>query len=130
MPDDRPLQRHLDGCYCLVAPNLSVCLTDATWAELETQFAAATAADVMAALRTLHTRLRLMGDQLDLHGEAFTGRTPRQRPPNAHAKLKAVQREIDYRQRNYPRWVKDGRMKQADADAQIAIFREIEKDYT
>lgn len=45
-------------------------------------------------------------------------------------KLEAIQREIAYRKRVYPRLVQSGRMTQALADKQIALFEEIERDYT
>lgn len=45
-------------------------------------------------------------------------------------KREAVQREIAYRRRVYPRLVAGGKMTQALADKQIALFEEIERDYT
>lgn len=44
-------------------------------------------------------------------------------------KLKSVERELGFRRRVYPRRVGDGKMKQADADREIAIFEAIAKDY-
>lgn len=44
-------------------------------------------------------------------------------------KLEAVQRELNYRRRVYPRWIADKRMTQQLADRQIAIFEEIAADY-
>ncbi len=44
-------------------------------------------------------------------------------------KRKAIEREIRFRQRVYPRWVASGRMKQEQADYQIAVLLEIAEDY-
>ncbi len=44
-------------------------------------------------------------------------------------KLKALEREIAYRRRVYPRLVANGRMSQREADEQVAIFETIAKDY-
>ena len=44
-------------------------------------------------------------------------------------KLKAVERELSYRRHVFPRRVADGRMKQADADHQLAVFEAIRDDY-
>ena len=48
----------------------------------------------------------------------------------AEQKRKAVERELTYRRRVYPRWVSDGKMTQQLADQQIAIFEAIRMDYT
>lgn len=45
-------------------------------------------------------------------------------------KREAVQREIAYRRRVYPRLIDGGKMTREFADKQIAIFEEIERDYT
>lgn len=42
---------------------------------------------------------------------------------------KAVERELGYRRRVFPRRVEDGKMKQADADRQIAMFEQIRDRY-
>lgn len=44
-------------------------------------------------------------------------------------KQQAAAREVAQRQRVYPRLVEAGKMKQADADRQIAIMSAIEIDY-
>lgn len=44
-------------------------------------------------------------------------------------KLQAVERELGYRRRVYPRRVADGKMTQALADRQIAVFEDIAADY-
>lgn len=44
-------------------------------------------------------------------------------------KKKAVERELTFRRRVYPRWVADGRMTQKLADQQIEIFERIRDDY-
>lgn len=44
-------------------------------------------------------------------------------------KLKALERELGYRRRVFPRRVAEGKMKQADADREIAIFEAIAADY-
>ena len=36
-----------------------------------------------------------------------------------------IEREISMRQRVYPRWVEDGRMKQAKADAEIRTMQAV-----
>jgi len=41
------------------------------------------------------------------------------------AQIKAVEREIGMRERVYPRQVKAGKMRQAEADFQIAIMRAV-----
>jgi len=48
----------------------------------------------------------------------------------AKEKLEAVERELHYRVRVYARRVADGKMTQAFADRQIAIFRAILHDYS
>ncbi len=50
-------------------------------------------------------------------------------PFTSREKQKAATREVGYRQHVYPRRVSDGKMKQADADKQIAIMQEIADDY-
>lgn len=47
----------------------------------------------------------------------------------AQDKLEAVQRELTLRRRVYPRRVADGKMTQALADRQVALFEAIEADY-
>lgn len=47
----------------------------------------------------------------------------------AEQKLKAVERELKYRRRVYTRWVADGKMTQAFADEQIAVFEAIRIEY-
>lgn len=44
-------------------------------------------------------------------------------------KLAAIEREMKMRRRVYPRWVADGRMTQAKADAEIAVMEAIAEDY-
>ena len=44
-------------------------------------------------------------------------------------KYEAVCRELKYRKKCYPRWVATKRMRQDDADYQIAIFMAIAADY-
>lgn len=44
-------------------------------------------------------------------------------------KVKALEREIGQRRYVYPRRVADGKMKQVDADFQIAIFEDMAADY-
>lgn len=44
-------------------------------------------------------------------------------------KREAAEREAKMRRRVYPRWVTDGRLKQAEADRQIALMDEIANDY-
>lgn len=44
-------------------------------------------------------------------------------------KKKAIERELNYRRRVYPRWIADGRMTQKLADQQIEIFEAIRDDY-
>ena len=47
----------------------------------------------------------------------------------AEEKLEAVRRELSYRRRVYRRRVDEGKMTQALADRQIAIFEAIADDY-
>lgn len=47
----------------------------------------------------------------------------------AEQKRKAVERELSYRRRVYPRWIADKKMTQQFADEQIAIFEAISVDY-
>lgn len=51
------------------------------------------------------------------------------RTHSAADKLKAITRELGWRRVVYPKRVAEGRMKQADADLQIAIFEAIARDY-
>jgi hypothetical protein len=44
-------------------------------------------------------------------------------------KRKAIRRELGLRRFKYPQWVDSGRMKQHEADLQIAVFEAIERDY-
>lgn len=44
-------------------------------------------------------------------------------------KRKAIERELGFRRRVYPKSVADGKMKQAEADHQIAVMEAILKDY-
>lgn len=48
---------------------------------------------------------------------------------SATEKLACAERELKMRERVYPRWVANGKMTQAKADAEIAIMREIVADY-
>lgn len=50
-------------------------------------------------------------------------------PYTAEEKHAAVERELRYRRRVYPRRIADHQMSQELADRQIAIFEEIEADY-
>jgi hypothetical protein len=50
-------------------------------------------------------------------------------PYTAQDKKEAVERELKYRRRVYPRWIADGRMTRDLADRQIAIFEDIMADY-
>lgn len=47
----------------------------------------------------------------------------------ARDKQRAAAREVAQRQRVYPRLIDSGKMKQADADLQLAIMTAIEADY-
>lgn len=47
----------------------------------------------------------------------------------AEQKRKAVERELSFRRRVYPRWVESNKMTQRQADEQIAIFEAIRIDY-
>ena len=44
-------------------------------------------------------------------------------------KIRALKRELAMRRRVYPRRVKAGKMSQAEANRQIAVFEEILQDY-
>lgn len=44
-------------------------------------------------------------------------------PITTHEMIAEIEREIVMRERVYPRWVADGKLKQAKADRQIAILR-------
>jgi hypothetical protein len=46
-------------------------------------------------------------------------------PIDPAAQLAEVEREVALRRRVYPRWVADGRMKQAAADRQIATMEAV-----
>lgn len=41
------------------------------------------------------------------------------------AQIACVEREIGYRERCYPRWVTEGRMKEDKADAELAAMRAV-----
>jgi hypothetical protein len=47
----------------------------------------------------------------------------------AATKLAAVERELKYRRRVYPRLIEEGRMSHETSKAQIAIFEDIAADY-
>lgn len=49
--------------------------------------------------------------------------------PTAKDKLDAIERELNYRRRVYPRMVGAGKMTQTLADKQIALFEAIRDDY-
>lgn len=44
-------------------------------------------------------------------------------------KRRAVEREVKMRERNYPRWVRQGVMTQDFADRQLGVMRAILDDY-
>jgi hypothetical protein len=46
-----------------------------------------------------------------------------------HDKLKCVARELAMRRFVYPKWVRTGRMKEADAAHEIAVIESIVSDY-
>lgn len=48
---------------------------------------------------------------------------------SAAEKLRAVERELAFRRRNYPNWVRQGRIEPDIAGRQIAIFEAIVEDY-
>jgi hypothetical protein len=48
----------------------------------------------------------------------------------AEQKKKAVERELTFRRRVYPRFIEQKKMTQKLADEQIAIFEAIRDDYT
>lgn len=48
---------------------------------------------------------------------------------SAADKKKALERELGYRRRVYPRWIEQNRMTKRQADQQIEIFEEIRDDY-
>lgn len=50
-------------------------------------------------------------------------------PIPRHEKRQCLEREIRMRRRVYPRWVKDGRMTQAQADREIDVMTAILRDY-
>lgn len=47
----------------------------------------------------------------------------------ARQKQQAAAREVAQRQRVYPRLVEAGRLKQAEAERQVAVMQSIEADY-
>jgi hypothetical protein len=47
----------------------------------------------------------------------------------AEDKKKAIERELGYRRRVYPRWIEQNRMTKRQADQQIEIFEAIRDDY-
>ena len=47
----------------------------------------------------------------------------------AEQKLRIVRREIERRQKIYPNRIMTGRMKQSEADWEIAVMEAIEQDY-
>jgi hypothetical protein len=47
----------------------------------------------------------------------------------AEQKRKAIERELTYRRRVYPRLIDNGKMTQKQADEQVAIFEAIRDDY-
>ncbi len=44
-------------------------------------------------------------------------------------KIRCLKREIAMRERNYPRWVESGKMKQHDADREVAVMKAVLHDY-
>lgn len=48
----------------------------------------------------------------------------------AQDKYACAEREVKMRRKVYPRWVADGRMKQEQADREIAIMESIAMDYS
>lgn len=48
---------------------------------------------------------------------------------DAKTKLAAVERELRYRERVYPRWIEEGRITDGFAASQISIFEAIAADY-
>lgn len=48
---------------------------------------------------------------------------------DAQTKLKAIQRELAFRQNLYPKWVAAGRISQEKADHEIEVMKAIAKDY-
>ena len=51
------------------------------------------------------------------------------RPATREEKLHCIQRELGFRRRVYERKVGDGRMTQRQADKEIWLMEEIERDY-
>lgn len=47
----------------------------------------------------------------------------------AKIKLQAIEREVAYRRRVYPRWIEAGKITDGFAAAQISIFEAIAEDY-
>jgi hypothetical protein len=50
-------------------------------------------------------------------------------PVTRHDKLRCIRRELEYRRRVYPRWVRAGKMLQVSADREIATMEAILGDY-
>ena len=46
-------------------------------------------------------------------------------PPTLDDEIACVRREIQYRERVYPRWVAEGKMKPDAADRQLALMRAV-----
>lgn len=49
-------------------------------------------------------------------------------PVTTAQKIRCLEREIAMRKRVYPRWVSDGKMKQATADEEIRVMEAIRED--
>ena len=47
--------------------------------------------------------------------------------PSLADQIRAVKREISMRERVYPKWVRDSKMSQSEADYQIEVMRAVEK---
>jgi hypothetical protein len=50
-------------------------------------------------------------------------------PVTRFEKRRCLEREIAMRRRAYPRWVREGRMTQAEADREIDVMTAILRDY-
>ena len=50
-------------------------------------------------------------------------------PVTRFEKRRCLEREIAMRRRVYPRWVREGRMTQAEADREIDVMAAILRDY-
>lgn len=48
---------------------------------------------------------------------------------SAETKLAAIEREIKYRRRVYPRWITEGKITDGFAAAQLDVFEAIASDY-